>query len=145
MDFTDIEDRIKTAIRTAIPYAKLVETYAGQLEGDMEKLPMSFPVVFVAYGGSALDLVDGQSYNDAPTFSIVVAAKDLRGAKDLREGEHGCYQMIKGVLGAIAGQTLGLDIWPLKPVRVNLIFISRIMAAYGIDFETSFDSIYQEG
>ena len=138
MDFTDIEDRIKGRIRTSMPYMKLVETYSGQLGEDLEKLPM-FPVVFVAYGGSAYEWVDGRSFNDAPTFSIVVAARDLRGSKELREGEYGCYRMIKDVLSAITNQTFGLDMWPLKPVRTSLLFISKTMAAYSVEFKTSFD------
>jgi phage gp37-like protein len=139
MDFTDIEDRIKDRIRTSMPYVKVVETYAGQLGEDLERLPVPFPAVFVAYGGSAYEWVDGRSFNDAPTFSIIVAARDVRGSKELRQGEYGCYRMIKDVLSAAANQTLGLDMWPLKPLRTSLLFLSKTMAAYGIDFRTSFD------
>ena len=142
MDFTDIEDKIKDAIRTAMPYAKVVETYSGQIEGDMEKLPIPFPAVFVAYGGSSMEWVDGRSYSDAPTFSIIVVAKDLRGPKELREGEYGCYRMIKDVLSALAAKTFGLDMEPLKPDRASIIFVSKTMAAYAIDFKTSYDAVY---
>jgi phage gp37-like protein len=141
MDFTDIEDAIKTAIKAAMPYVKTVETYAGQLEGEIKELTLQFPAVFVAYGGSTLDWVDGRNFNDAPGFSVMVAAKDLRGSKDLRIGTHGCYRMINDVLVAITAQRFGLmAMEPMKPVKVSLIFISKTMAAYGIDFHTNFDT-----
>ena len=143
MDFTDIETAIKARITAQLTYAKLVETYAGQLEAEMDKLPIAFPAVFVAYGGSTLDWVDGRSFNDTPVISVIVASKDLRGPKDLRGGEYGCYRMIKDILAAISNETFSLEILPMKPVKVSLIFISRTMAAYGIDFQTNFDTSFQ--
>lgn len=142
MDFTDIETAIKGRITTQLTYAKLVETYAGQLEADMDKLPTSFPAVFVAYRDSTLTWVDGRSFNDTPVFSVIVASRDLRGPKDLRAGEYGCYRMIKDVLAAISNETFGLSMLPMAPVKVSLIFISRTMAAYGIDFQTNFDTSF---
>jgi phage gp37-like protein len=142
MDFIDIETAIKEAVAARMAYTKLVETYAGQLEGEMEKLPIAFPVVFVAYGGSTLTWVDGRSFNDTPVFQVIVAARDLRGPRDLKGGEYGCYRMIKDVLAAVSNETFGLEMLPMKPVKVSLIFISRTMAAYGIDFHTSFDTSF---
>lgn len=139
MDFTDIEDSIKERIKASMPYVRLVETYAGQLGGELDKLPVPFPAVFVAYGGSVYSWVDGRNFSDAPTFSIIVAAKDLRGSEKLRQGEHGCYRMIKDVLNVITNQTFGLDTWPMQPVRTSLLYISKTMAAYSVEFKTSFD------
>ena len=139
MDFTDIEDRIKERIRTSMPYLKLVATYAGELGEDLQKLPVPFPAVFVAYGGSAYERVDGRSFSDALVFSIIVAAKDLRGSVELRRGEYGCYRMITDVLNTLANETFGLDMWPLQPVRTSLMSISKTMAAYSVDFRTSYD------
>lgn len=142
MDFTDVETAIKAQIRTHLPYVKVVETYAGQLEADIEALPTAFPAVLVVFKDSTYQWVDGRSFNNVPVFSVLVVAKDLRGPKDLRTGEYGCYRMIKDVLAALAGQTLGLDMWPMQPQRASLIFISKTMAAYGIDFSTNFDSVF---
>ena len=95
----------------------------------------------MAYGGSTLNWVDGRSFNDAPEFSVIVAAKHMRGSDDLRKGDHGCYGMIKDVLAALANERLGLEAMePMKPVKVSLIFITKTMAAYGVDFETNFDT-----
>jgi len=139
MDFTDIEERIKERIRTSMPYLKLVATYAGELGEDLQKLPVPFPAVFVIYGGSAYGRVDGRSFSDGPTFSVIVAAKDLGGPEKLRQGEYGCYRMIRDVLDVLANETFGLDIWPMQPVRTSLIAVSKSMAAYGVDFKTSYD------
>lgn len=141
MDFEVIEDAIKTAIRADMAYVGTVETYAGLLEGEIKELAMPFPAVFVSYRGSAFKWVDGRSFNDAAEFSVIVAAKDLRGSEDLRKGRHGCYRMIKDVLTSVANQRFGLAaIEPLKPVKVSLIFNSKTTAAYAIYFHTNFDT-----
>ena len=141
MDFTDIEDAIKTRIRSRMAYAKSVETYAGELEGEIGELATPFPAIFVAYKGSDYDWVDGRTMRDTPRFSVMAAASDLRGSEDLRKGTHGCYRMIKDILAALANDRLGLPAMePLRPVKVSLLFITRTMAAYSIDFVTGFDT-----
>ncbi len=137
-----IEEAIKAGIRDAMPYVKTVDTYAGQLEEDISRLVQPFPAVFVTYGGSAFEWVDGRSFSAAPDFSVIVAARDLRGKEDLRKAEYGCYRMVADALAAIANQTFGLDILPMKPVKVALMLVSRTVAAYGIDFQTAFDTVY---
>ncbi len=144
MDFTDIEDAIKTTIRNSLPYVRTVETYAGQLEGEIGERAAPFPAVFVTYGGSELDFIDGRSMSDAPRFSVIVVTKDVRGGRDLRKGTYGCYRMVRDVLSALTNRRLGLAAMePMRPVRVSLIFISKTVAAYGVDFRTSYDTSYE--
>jgi phage gp37-like protein len=142
MDFTDIEDAIKGQIRICLPYVKTVETYAGQLAVEIGRITRAFPAVFVAYGGSSFDWIDGRNFSETPEFSVMVAARDLRGRDDLRKGEYGCYRMITDVLSAVTNQGFGLAILPMKPVRVSLILVSKTTAAYDIGFHTSFDALY---
>jgi phage gp37-like protein len=142
MDFTDIEDAVKGQIRACLPYVKTVETYAGQLSVEVSRLTRAFPAVFVAYGGSSFDRIDGRSFSETPEFSVMVAARDLRGRDGPRRGEYGCYRMITDVLSAVTNQVFGLAILPMKPVRVSLIALSKTTAAYDIGFQTSFDALY---
>lgn len=145
MNFVDVEGAITTAVREALPYVRTVETYAGQLEGEIETLALPFPAIFVVYGGSSFEWVDGRSYNEMSEFSVIVAAKNLKGSENLRNGEHGCYRMIADVLAALAHKNLGLAaIEPIKPVSVSLKSISKTAAAYEIDFRTRFDIDFSE-
>jgi phage gp37-like protein len=140
VDFDQVEDKIINEIQTTMSYVDTVDTYAGQLEGDIEKLPMKFPAVLVVYGGSKLSWVDGTVHNDKPIFKVLVAAKDLRGNEKARKKTYGCYRMLRDVLTNLTNKTFGLDIEKLVPVSVRLVFVSKSITVYGIDFETNFDT-----
>ena len=142
MDFEQVENRIVATLKANIPYAKTVETYAGQLESNIEELPISFPAIYIMYAGSNFEWVDGRSQCELCTFGVVVVAKNLKGKEALRKDVQGCYQMIKDVLVNITNKKFGLDIALMKPVGVSLLFVSKIIAAYNIEFQTSFDKIY---
>lgn len=142
MNFEDIEDKIIEEIKGNMLYVKTVETYAGQLEQEIKKLPIIFPAVFVAYAGSTLVWVDGPNHNEICEFSILVAAKNLRGSKAVRKDDYGCYQMIVDVLTYLTNKKFDLDIEKLRPLRVSMIYISKSVAIYGIDFQTNFDTTF---
>jgi hypothetical protein len=76
-------------------------------------------------------------------FSVLVAAKDLRGSEEARKKSQGAYDLVKDVLAALTNKNFGLDIERLRPVRVSLVYIGRGVAVYGMDFQTSFDATYQ--
>jgi len=142
MTFEDIEDKIIQEITTNLTYIKTVETYAGQLEQEIKTLPIKFPAVFVVYAGSTYQWVDGPNHQEICKFTILVVAQNLRGQKSARKDTYGCYQMINDVLNTLTNKTFSLDIEKLKPVRVDLIYVSASIAIYGIDFETSFDTTF---
>lgn len=143
MDFEQIEDSIIAALKTEIPYLRTVETYAGQLEDELEKLPLRFPAVFVVYSGSELNWIDGPNHEEKVGFSVLVAFKDLRSSESVRKAEYGAYQMIKDVLSALTNRTFNLNMEKLRPVRVSLIHMGKTIALYSIDFQTSFDKTYE--
>jgi|Deesub1362A_J573_1020465.scaffolds.fasta_scaffold00740_18 phage gp37-like protein len=148
MNFEYIEDSIIDALKTAMPYLRTVETYAGQLEDEIERLPVRFPAAYVVYGGSSFNWIDGPNHQETVEFSVLVAAKNLRGNRAVRKGgsapdDRGAYDLINDVLAALTNKTFGLEIERLKPLRVSLVFISRVIAVYGIDFQTSFDRTHE--
>ena len=144
MDFEQIEDAILAALKAQMSYVRTCETYAGQLEAEIDKLVINFPAVFVSYTGSDLDCIDNASnFNEAVGFSILVAAKNLKGKTAARKDAYGCYQMIREVLTVLTNKNLGLNIEKLKPTKVSLLYISTTMAIYGIDFQTNFDDTYE--
>lgn len=138
MTFEDIEDQIITKLKE-LTYLKTVETYAGQLEGEINKLPGSFPAALVAYSGSNYGWIDGPNYNEVCDFSVLVCAKNARGNAAIRKNAAGCYQMIEDVKAKLINQDFGLVIEKLTILRVQLVYISQTTAIYGIDFRTNFD------
>jgi phage gp37-like protein len=142
MDFEQIEDAIINELKTNIAYLKTVETYAGQLEGSLERLPVGFPAVFVVYSGSGYSAVDGMYHEEKVEFSVLVAARDLKGGEAARKDAHGAYGIVKDVLAVLTNKTFGLDMERLRPVRTQLVFANRTVAVYGIDFRTGFDKAY---
>jgi phage gp37-like protein len=142
MNFEDIEDKIINEIKTQITSFKTIETYAGQLEQDLDMLPIQFPAAYVVYGGSDYEWIDGPNHNETCTFSILVAAKSLRGQKSVRKDDNGAYQMVNLILQALINKNFGLSMERLKPVKVSLVFISKTAAIYGVDFQTNFDTTF---
>jgi phage gp37-like protein len=148
MDFEQVEDRIIEKLRDEVSYLRTVETYAGQLEEEIAKLPVLFPSAYVVYGGSTINRVDGPTHQETVEFSVLVAAKNMRGGEALRKGSpatggQGVYGMVKDVLKALTNEDFGLDMERLRPLRVSPVFVGKTMAIYGIDFQSSFDGAYE--
>ena len=143
MNFEQVEDAIISRSKDQLAYVRTCETWAGQLEGEIDKLTINYPAVFVSYGGSKLEWIDNINFNEAVEFDILVAAKNLRGQEAARKDEQGCYQMIMDILTALTNQTLDLDIERLRPVSVDMIGVTKTVAIYGIKFQTNFDNTYE--
>jgi len=147
MDFEQIEDKIITELKAQIAYLRTVETYAGQIESELASMTGRFPACYVVYGGSSFDWVDGPNHQETVEFSVLVCAKNLRGNEELRKGgpvaaEYGAYDLVKAVLASLTNKDFGLDMEFLTPQKASLVFISRTVAVYGIDFKTAFDKTY---
>lgn len=143
MRITEIEDGIIEKLKDELHYLRTVETYSGQLGGDIERLPVGFPAAYVVYGGSSLERVDGPVHEERAEFSVIVAARDPRGRASAAREEPGAYQMLEDVLGALTNDTLGLAVQRLRPLRVSLLSITGTTALYSVDFSTAFDTTYQ--
>ncbi len=153
MTFVDIENGIISTLKAQLTYLKNVETYAGQLDKEIAELPLGFPAVYVAYQGSQFQWVDGENWQELPTFKALVAARSLRIVsginEDVRLGTgatgqaYGAYKVVTDVLTALTNATFGLAIYKLRPVKTGLIFVNKTTAVYGVDFTTMFDTTYQ--
>jgi phage gp37-like protein len=145
--FEAVEDAIIGLLKANLSYLKTAETYAGQLEGELDSLPVRFPAAYVVYGGSSLERVDGPTHEETVAFRVLVAAKNLKGSEAVRKGgapgEIGAYELIKGVVDTLTNAKFGANIERFRPVKTSLVRISKSIAVYGIDFETSFDRAYE--
>lgn len=142
MDFEQVEGKIIAELKLKVTYLRTVETYAGQLEGDIKNLPVKFPAAFVVYGGSEFKPVDGPNHREQAEFTVIVCAKNLRGGEKARKDAHGAYAMVKDVLAALTNRDFGLDLERLRPVRAALVFAGVGIAVYGVDFQTGFDTAF---
>jgi phage gp37-like protein len=141
MDFETIEDAVIAELKAQVAYLKTVETYAGQLEREMDGRPVRFPAAYVSYGGSQFAHGDAGRANhlEVVGFSVYVCARDLGGQDKARKEAQGAYDMVKDVLSALSNKDLGLDIEPLTPVRASLLFAGRETAVYTVEFSTEFE------
>lgn len=144
LDFETIEDAIIAAVRAEMPDLKTVKNYAGELEeADLEKMTFLFPAAFIIYRGGPQTWIDGQTFNEQPTFAVLFASKNFRGDEKVRKSpKKGIYKFLKKGMEVLTNQTFGLDIERLAPTRKYLVFTSKSWAAYGIDFVTNFDTNY---
>lgn len=144
LDFETVEDAIIAAVRAEMPDLKTVKNYAGELEEvDLKKMTFQFPAAFIVYRGGPEKWIDGQTFNESPTFAVIFASKNFRGDEKVRKDpKKGIYKFLKKVMDVLANKTLGLDIERLAPTRKYLVFTSKEWAAYGIDFVTNFDTNY---
>ncbi len=140
--FETVEDKIIEEIKAYIDYVPTVESYAGQLEQDLKQLPIKVPAIFITYGGSTFEWIDGPNHNEEVVFSVLVASKNVRGEKRARKAAYGCYQMINDVLVVLTNQTFDLQIEKLVPIRTSLVHVSKTIVIYGIDFKTNFDTTF---
>jgi phage gp37-like protein len=143
MDFETIEDKIISTLKGEVNHLRTVETYAGQPEGEIEKMPVRFPAAFVIYGGSSFEWADGRNHKEAVTFRVLVAARSLRSDAASRKGSDipgdvGAYEMVKNVLTALTNKDFGLDIEMMRPLSTSLVLVRGGVAVYRVDFQTSF-------
>lgn len=139
--FQDIEEAIIGALKASIPAIKTVESWAGQV--TLDTLPLRLPAAFVAYGGSGFSAVDGPTHRESAEFTVIVAARSMRGDGSERTASQGAYALVQEVLSTLTNEDFGyVEIERLSPARVALLSASGGAAVYGITFQTGFDTRY---
>ncbi|MFH2011682.1 MAG: phage protein Gp37 [Pseudomonadota bacterium] len=136
----DIEDAIVDALKDSglADIANTIDSYHGEVEdlvGEVKRLIIPLPAIFVLYGGSQFDETANRSFDDEQTFTIISIAKDLRGrGTSLRTG---IYEMIEIQKTTLIDNNLDLDIEPLHPIRIDPLAITKGLSIYGFDLKTS--------
>lgn len=147
-DFRAIEERIVERIAEAVGYARHIGTYAGEFGDELRQGAVRTPSVYVVYGGSEFEPVDGWTHREVARFTIMAVARNLRGGDTAREGggntarERGAYELVADVLRAVVNDKAGAEDERLKPRRVTLVHAAEGVAVYGIDVEAAFDTEY---
>lgn len=138
MLLTEIEDAMVAAIKAGLPDLKTVESYAGQLEGEIGTLTAKLPAVFVMYSGGT---ITRDAYGDAThveNFTTLVACRDLRGKKQSRTKDGGAYDILNALEATLTDQDLGLEIDSLTGKSVDLVFVAGSLVVYAIEWSTGY-------
>lgn len=138
MTVAEIEALLIQTIRDGLPEVETVARYAGQLEQEIDEMPFGSSAVFCLYDGSGLERADNQMLFESAAFSTVAACRNLSGRGDAQVDAYTVLQQLRELL---TNQRLGLEIEPLTPTRVELVFVSGALCVYGIRWETTFEVI----
>lgn len=114
-----------------------VESYGGELDGDLAAVVRKFPAVWVTFAGcraSAKENTQGTKWRTPATFVTMCGSRNVRGERATRQGlkvggvikEVGVYQMLRDVSLLLAGSDLGLAITRLKPGATRTLYNTKL-------------------
>lgn len=142
MTWIDIENAIINRLKDAIPEARFVETYGGQLEESMR--PMSVPGIYVLMTGAEYTGESEESFRNDVTFQVIAITGNLRLRGNALQDDDGGYEFVASIIRALTNRNFGLDMARLQPGAMELIFINQTNAAYGISFHTEYVESYAQ-
>ncbi len=114
-----------------------VESYGGELDGDLAQVVRKFPAVWVTFGGCKASVKansSGSKWKTQATFVTLCGSRNVRGERATRKGltvdgvikEVGVYQIVKDVSLLLAGSGLGLAITPLKRGAIRTLYNTKL-------------------
>lgn len=125
-------------IKLSLSTVRTVEGYSGQLEAEADQLPFLDPAVFVVYSGSTPTRVDNRMFFESAKFLALACCRNLQG-RTAAEGD--AVTLARQLVELLTNAKLGLDIEPLTPTLVELVFISGDLCVYGVHFETTYSYV----
>lgn len=134
---TEIENAIITSLEARMgSYVKTIASYQGSLPEDLASRGWRLPLGLVRLAGTRAALTAAHSYEVELTFAILVAARNLRGNEEARQGEEGVYRMLDDLRAALWDQDLGLEIEPFRLLGEEAERNDREMAAFEARYAT---------
>lgn len=114
-----------------------VESYGGELDGDLATVVRKFPAVWVTFAGckaSTKANSAGTKWKTQATFVTMAGSRNVRGERATRQGvkvagvlkEVGAYQMLKDISLLLAGNDLGLAITRLQPGAIRTLYNTKL-------------------
>jgi phage gp37-like protein len=133
-----LEDAVLAALKAQLgSRVKTLTTYQGDYLADLKRQAWRLPAVLVLLRQSRADQVTARSYEVQLDFTVVVAARQLRGEAAGRRGEGGVYEILEGVRQALWHQDLGLEILPMSPVKEEPLLSTRDFMVYAAHYSTA--------
>ncbi len=132
-----LEDAVLAALQAQLgPRVKTLKSYQGDWQADLKEQAWRLPAVLVMLRQSRADQVTAGSYDVQLDFTIVVAARQLRGEAAGRRDAGGVYEILEGVRQALWHQDLGLTILPFSPVKEEPWLNTREFMVYAAHYRT---------
>jgi len=131
----------------------VVDSYGGELDGDLAAVVRKFPAVWVTFAGcraSTKANTQGDKWKTPATFVTMCGSRNVRGERFTRKGltvggvikEVGVYQILSDVSLLLAGSDLGLAITPLKPGAIRTLYNTKLngqgMAVFAREWHCEF-------
>jgi len=136
--WTFLEDAVLAALKAQLgSRVKTVETYQGDFLPDLKKEAWRLPAVLVMLRQSRGEQVTARSYDVHLDFTVLAAARALRGGTSGRRVEGGVYDILAGVRQALWHQDLGLEILPFSLVLEEPLLTTREFTVYAAHYRTA--------
>jgi phage gp37-like protein len=132
-----LEDAVLAALQAQLgPRVKTLQSYQGDWQADLKEQAWRLPAVLVMLRQSRADQVTAGSYDVQVDFTIIVAARQLRGEAAGRRDAGGVYEILEGVRQALWHQDLDLTILPFSPVKEEPWLNTREFMVYAAHYRT---------
>ena len=134
MQYMEIMSAIADALRKDIPSLRDVQIFEGDLSGTIGRLPVRPPAAYISHEGSEYEAVDEVTTAEGALISVMIASRP--------QGPGGpeADDLCSKVMGLLSGNTLGLEIRPLAPLRTSLVKSSDALVIHAMRFRASWCS-----
>lgn len=150
--YAQLEDAVIARLKAAGDTGALgyrfaeVESYGGQFDQETFFTQVRrWPAAWVTVGGDKPKAITPRKSQCGLALAVMVGARNVRGERHTRHGtvgEPGTYQMVQDVRDLFVGQSLGLDISPLKAGAVRTLYNTRLgneaRSVFAVEFAADF-------
>ncbi len=136
-DWNTLEDAVLAALNARLgDRVKTLKTYQGDYRSDLKRQGWRLPAVLVMLRQSRAEQVAAGSFDVELDFTILAAARELRGEDAGRRAAGGVYEILAGVRQALWHQDLDLEILPFSLVREEPLLNTREFIVYAAHYRT---------
>jgi phage gp37-like protein len=136
-DWIEMEDAVLEALTAQLgSMVQTLETYQGDWQTDLQQAGWRFPACLVMLKRAEAEQVAAGSYDLTLDFTVLVAARQLRGEAAGRREAGGVYEILAGVRQALWHQDLGLNLLPFSLIREEPLLNNREFTVYAAHYRT---------
>jgi phage gp37-like protein len=137
IDWIEMEDAVLGALTAQLgSLVQTLETYQGDWQSDLQQASWRFPACLVILKRAEAEQVAMGSYDLTLDFTVLVAARQLRGEAAGRRGTGGVYEILAGVRQALWHQDLGLNLLPFSLIREEPLLNNREFTVFAAHYRT---------
>jgi phage gp37-like protein len=145
LTLAQIEDALLATLQVSATlgsYCKTIESYAGQLEEDLDTMVIRTPACFVMLSSSSAQARTNRQQEKFVTFSLLLLDRNARGNRAARRGDLasiGVYTMLHDAQVLLVGNTLGLtEFHPLLLQQETAVLNTKSLALYDAQYRSQY-------